>query len=191
MLNLDMRFSDEEQALLSSKKGDRLVALGYVPMVSGMAFGRIRLYFKSGALDIVSTMHDIDYDGDGKVDDDDAFLSVEVSADDLAEISEINGDEMRVEYNKVVERVIVAQDSVDSYTNGELDFKTAYPQAIIFDLGDEMFSIDKQSCNWMILTIKHGSSFDELVYDTSKDYEDMPDEAPEIHNEYKREYIEL
>ena len=73
MIDMDMRFSNEEIELLCGVKGSTLEAIGYVPITSGLAFGRVRLYFGGGAVDIVSSMHDIDYSGDGEVDDDDAF----------------------------------------------------------------------------------------------------------------------
>lgn len=136
-------------------------------------------------------MHDIDYTGDGEVDDDDAFLSVEQGLGGVAALSELSGEEMRVECGKVVKRVLVAQDSVDSYEDGKLTFKTAYPQAVLFDFGDQMMSIDKQGCNWMMLTVKFGKSVDELVYDSEKGWEVDSEGSPEIRNEYKREIMEL
>lgn len=188
---LDMRFSDEEIGLLSRAKGDVLEAIGYVPIVGGLAFGRVRLYFKSGPIDIVSTMQDIDYTGDGKPDDDDAFLSVERSNGDIAALSELSGEEMRVECGKTVKRVLVAQDSVDSYEYDKLTFKTAYPQAVLFDIGDQAISIDKQGCNWMMLTVEFGENIDDLVYDSAKGWEVNPEESPELRNEFKREMLEL
>lgn len=190
-VDLDMRFSAEELDLLRSKKGDKLEAVGYVPITSDVAFGRVRLYFAGGSLDVVSTMHDIDYSGDGEVDDDDAFLSIGASEGDLVAKTEIDGNERRVEYGKIVQRVIVAQDSVDSYENGELTFKTIYPQAVVFDLGDELLGLDKQDCNWMMLTMKHGTVLEDLVYDSAKGWKVDPEESPELHNEFSREYLEL
>lgn len=191
MIDMDMRFSNEEIELLCGVKGSTLEAIGYVPITSGLAFGRVRLYFGGGAVDIVSSMHDIDYSGDGEVDDDDAFLSVEQGLGSVAALSDLSGEEMRVECGKVVKRVLVAQDSVDSYEDGKLTFKTAYPQAVLFDFGDQMMSIDKQACNWMMLTVKFGKSVDELVYDSEKGWEVNSEGSPEIRNEFKREILEL
>ncbi|TXF38991.1 MULTISPECIES: hypothetical protein [unclassified Collinsella] len=191
MVDMDMRFSNEEIELLCGAKGNVLEAIGYVPVTSGLAFGRVRLYLSGGAFDIVSRMHDIDYSGNGEVDDDDAFLSIEQGLGSVAALSELSGEEMRVECGKVVKRVLVAQDSVDSYEDGKLTFKTAYPQAVLFDFGDQMMSIDKQACNWMMLTVKFGENVDELVYDSGKGWEVNSDGSPEIRNEFKREMLEL
>lgn len=191
MVDMDMRFSNEEIELLCGAKGNVLEAIGYVPVTSGLAFGRVRLYLSGGAFDIVSRMHDIDYSGNGEVDDDDAFLSIEQGLGSVAALSELSGEEMRVECGKVVKRVLVAQDSVDSYEEGKLTFKTAYPQAVLFDFGDQMMSIDKQACNWMMLTVKFGENVDELVYDSGKGWEVNSDGSPEIRNEFKREMLEL
>lgn len=191
MVDMDMRFSNEEIELLCGAKGNVLEAIGYVPVTSGLAFGRVRLYLSGGAFDIVSRMHDIDYSGNGEVDDDDAFLSIEQGLGSVAALSELSGEEMRVECGKVVKRVLVAQDSVDSYEDGKLTFKTAYPQAVLFDFGDQMMSIDKQACNWMMLTVKFGENVDGLVYDSGKGWEVNSDGSPEIRNEFKREMLEL
>lgn len=189
-IDLDMRFSTAELNLLRSKAGDKLEAVGYVPMTNDVAFGRIRLYFTGGSIDVVSTMHDIDYTGDGEMGDDDAFLSVEASKGGLAAKTEVDGDELRVKYGKTARRVLIAQDSVESYENDELTFKTAYPQAVVFGLGDELLSVDKQNCNWMMLTLKHGTVLEDLVYDSAKGWKTNPEDSAELRNEFKREYLE-
>lgn len=190
MICFDTTFSDDENKMLKAMKGRVLLAEGHVPISGNIAFGRLRLYFKEGDVDITADMRGVDYVGDGTSDDDEAFLGVEPAAGAIEAVTEIDGVELRTEYGKVVQRVLVAQDLIDSYEDGELTFKMVFPQAIVFDLGDEYVCIDKQGGPWAMMTVKRGDDLGELVYDCSEGWADT-DEAPELHNVFKQELIEL
>lgn len=190
MICYDKTFTEEEIKLLKAMKGRVLMAEGHVPISGNIAFGRLRLYLDGGNVDIVADMHGIDYTGDGTFDDDEAFLAVEPAKGGIEDITEIDGAELRTEYGKTVQRVLVAQDAVDSYENGELTFKMAFPQAIILDLGDECVCIDKQDGPWAMVTVKRGADLSELIYDCAEGWADT-DESPELHNEFKQELVKL
>lgn len=189
MINLDKTFTSGEMKLLKALKSHTLLAEGHVPVDGNIAFGRLRLYFKEGDVDVVVNMCGIDYTGDGAIDDE-AFLAVEPAADDLAAKTELDGDELLTEYGKVVQRVLLVQDSVDSYEDGELAFKMTFPQAVVLDLADEFICIDKQDGPWAMVAVKRGTNLDELVYDCAGGWADS-DEEPGLHNEFRQRLVEL
>lgn len=191
MICFDKTLTNSEIEILKTMKGRVLLAEGHVPISGNIAFGRLRLYLEDSGVDITADMHGIDYTGDGEIDDDEAFLAVEPARGNLEAVTEIEGNELRTEYGKVVKRVLIVQDLVDSYENGELTFKMTFPQAIVLDLGDEYVCIDKQDGPWAMVTVKHGAELSGLIYDCSKGWEVSPDGSPELRNEFRQDVIEL
>lgn len=190
MINFDKSFTKNDLNYLSAMKNKNLVAEGHVPINGNVAFGRLRLYFDEGDLDITATMQDIDYTGDGTFDDDEAFLALEAAEGTIESVSEVAGSELRTNFDKTVKRVLIVQDTIDSYENVELTFKMTFPQAIALDLGDEYLCIDKKDGPWAMITVSRGEDLNNLIYDLSEDWEN-DDETPALHNEFRQEIIEL
>lgn len=190
MINFDKSFTKNDLNYLSVMKNRNLVAEGHVPINGNVAFGRLRLYFNEGDLDITATMQGIDYTGDGTFDDDEAFLALEAAKGTIESVSEVAGSELRTNFDKTVKRVLIVQDMIDSYENGELTFKMTFPQAIALDLGDEYLCIDKQNGPWAMVTVKRDKDLHKIIYNLS-DIWTKTHEDPTLHNEFRQEIIEL
>lgn len=189
MLSINHDFKKEELDLLKEKKGRKLVALRFISSTQNEAFGRVRLCFDNGDLDLVCTEHYAELD-DGTADEDEV-LSIEVSTVDLKAFAETQDDEMVLPIDKQVDGILYARNTVDISKNGKPWWQYQTAQALMLDLGDEKICIDKRTCNWVMLFVSRGTEFADMIYDTSNDWEDNPTDMPGVHNEFKQELVEL
>ena len=118
-------------------------------------------------------------------------MSISVASVETLDVPEASPQTTIIPVGKRVEGITVVDDIVEVFGDGNPVANIAYPQAILFDLGDEWLSLDKETWFEETIAIKAGTDPALLVYDDTINWADDPDEDPTTHYEASTQRMEL
>ena len=177
------RFTAHELGLLASIKGETLERIDACIVARGdMAWNTVRLHFGNFSLDVNNRLGEITVDELGTVDEF-GLMSVSVAGNATLNVPEASPETTVIPVEKRVVSVAVVDDIVEVYGNGKQVASIAYPQAILFDLGDEWLVLDKETWFEETIAVKAGADPTLLVYDDTVNWADDLDEDPTTHYE--------
>ena len=185
------RFTAHELKLLANVKGKTLERVDACIVARGdMAWNTVRLHFEDCALDVNNRLGEITVDELGTVDEF-GLMSISVASVETLDVPEASPQTTIIPVGKRVEGITVVDDIVEVFGDGNPVANIAYPQAILFDLGDEWLSLDKETWFEETIAIKAGTDPALLVYDDTINWADDPDEDPTTHYEASTQRMEL
>lgn len=186
MEDVNKRFSQEEESLLSCAKGSRLLAIDAVLAAPpDNSWNIVRLHFDGFDIDVSNHLHDVVVDEFGSLEEFD-ILSVAESSKETLDIPDVGADTTVMTVGSIVDGVTVVNDIAEIYGDGKLVAKLEYPQAIAFHTESGVIMLDKEVGSPSFV-IKKGECIDDLLYDESVNWKDDPEEDPSTHFEFRTE----
>lgn len=191
MENVNIKFSQEEEALLERAKGSRLLSIDAVLAAPpDNSWNTVRLHFDDFDIDVNNYLHNVVVDEFGSLEEF-GLLSVVESAKETLSIPEVGTDTTVMAIDALVYSVTVVNDIAEVYGDGKLVAKLEYPQAIAFRTESGVIMLDKEVWFSELLVIKQGERIGDLLYDESVNWEDDPEEDPSTHFEFRTETQDL
>ena len=176
--------SDESAALLMQSIGSRIVSLDAAIVASdNIAWNVVRITFDSFALDVRCDLEDRTISEDSETEEY-GVLSVLLASDEPLVVNGTSARTLTCPVEAVVKDVLVLDGRVDAFWDGEQVNSRVFTQAIGFKLGEyDWLVLDKETWFGDMIAINRGERLDELVRDSSIDWEKDP-ETPEQHFVY-------
>lgn len=181
MVETDCSFSTAELELLRSLKGLRLKSIdACIVARDDMAWNTVRLHFDSVDVDLSNHLGEVQLDESGTCDEF-GLLQVSRADSEILDVPDASPETSTFLVDKHISGIKVIEDSIEVSADGSLTSRTIYPQALVFNLGDEFLVFDKEVWFEETIAIKKGKDLSALIYDDSVNWEDDLEEDPSTH----------
>ena len=150
-----------------------------------MAWGTVRIHAGDATFDVTNTLRDLPINDVGD-DEEFAVLSVSEAGTGELHVEDVDKASGWCELNATITDVALVNGHVTATEADSVIMERAYTQAVVLELDDgDYLVLDKGPWFSEMITIGMGSSWEELVYDDSQDWEDDPEE-PAVHYSWER-----